>query len=96
MQIEINGEAERMVQQVMDSGRFDSPGEVVEAAMTALPDFNLPGRPLARARLEAMIRLQGVKPLKDGTELHADFWPEDETADDINAFVRELRCAARG
>ena len=91
MQIEINGEAERMVQQLMDSGRFDSPDEVVEAAIIAMPTFNLPCRPPTERRLEALIRLQGVKPLKDGTELYADFWPDDESIDDFNDFVREIR-----
>jgi hypothetical protein len=30
-------------------------------------------------------------PVADLTQLAADFWPEDETADDINAYVAQQR-----
>jgi hypothetical protein len=34
-------------------------------------------------------------PISDLAELAADFWPEDETADDINTFVDRQRAADR-
>jgi hypothetical protein len=34
-------------------------------------------------------------PVNDLAELAADFWPEDETADDINDFVAQQRAADR-
>lgn len=34
-------------------------------------------------------------PVTDLTELGADFWPEDETADDINSFIARQRAADR-
>ncbi len=30
-------------------------------------------------------------PLKNLSQLKADFWPEDETADDINKFIEQQR-----
>jgi len=41
--------------------------------------------------LAELIAEQGVKPVADPAELAADFWPEDETADDLVAWVRALR-----
>jgi hypothetical protein len=34
-------------------------------------------------------------PVTDLAELGADFWPEDETADDINDFIARQRAADR-
>jgi hypothetical protein len=34
-------------------------------------------------------------PVTDLAELAADFWPEDETADDINDFIARQRAADR-
>ncbi len=34
-------------------------------------------------------------PVTDVADLIADFWPEDETADDINAYVAQQRAADR-
>lgn len=36
-----------------------------------------------------------VAPVSDLAELAGDFWPEDETADDINNFVAQQRAADR-
>jgi hypothetical protein len=35
--------------------------------------------------------IKRAKPITDVSELAADWWPEDETADDINAFIAEQR-----
>lgn len=35
--------------------------------------------------------LQNRPPLRDITDLAADFWPEDESIDDFIAFVRQQR-----
>lgn len=34
-------------------------------------------------------------PVSDLAELAADFWPEDETADDINDFIAQQRATDR-
>ena len=34
-------------------------------------------------------------PIADLSELAADFWPDDESADDITAFIREQRLMDR-
>ena len=38
---------------------------------------------------------QGVEPIGDPTDLAGDFWPEDETADEFVAAVREWRREGR-
>jgi hypothetical protein len=35
------------------------------------------------------------QPITDLNQLAADFWPEDESADDINAFISQQRAADR-
>lgn len=44
-----------------------------------------------RKTLEELAREQGVKPITDPDTLRGDFWPEDETADEFIAAIRELR-----
>ena len=39
--------------------------------------------------------LRRTAPVRDLAELAADFWPEDETADDINDFVARQRADDR-
>ncbi|MHC4252674.1 MAG: hypothetical protein ACYS9X_26450 [Planctomycetota bacterium] len=41
--------------------------------------------------IEELAAEQGVKPITDLKLLRADFWPEDETADEFIAAVREWR-----
>lgn len=38
---------------------------------------------------------QQVKPIRDITELVADFWPEDESADDLVTYIYEQRLEDR-
>src|SRR5437016_288210 len=45
--------------------------------------------------LEELIAEQQVPVVTDISTLVADFWPEDETADDINTFIAEQRRADR-
>ena len=47
--------------------------------------FNMP------IDLEQLAAEQGVRPLQRLEDLRADFWPEDETADQIIAAVRKWR-----
>ncbi len=35
------------------------------------------------------------QPVTDLSQLGVDFWPEDESADDINAFIAQQRAADR-
>ncbi len=41
--------------------------------------------------LEELARAQGIRPVDDLTELAANFWPEDESVDDLIEFVSEER-----
>ncbi len=50
-----------------------------------------PSRPQDRLDLEALAAEQGVQPLGNPNDLVADFWPEDETADDFVQAVRQWR-----
>jgi hypothetical protein len=51
-----------------------------------------------RGRLEEFVPAESVSipikrtpPVQDLAQLKADFWPEEETADDINAFIEQQR-----
>jgi hypothetical protein len=41
---------------------------------------------------ETLATAQGVSPVTDFDELLGDFWPEEESADDFIAAIREWRC----
>lgn len=88
MQIEGNGDAERIVAEEVARGRFDSAEAAVHQAILSLPERREQPSESPQERLRRKIAEQGVAPLVDGSELYGDFWPEDETADDIIAFVR--------
>ena len=44
-----------------------------------------------QADLETLAAQQGVQPITNFEDLLGDFWPEDETADDFIAAVRQWR-----
>jgi len=68
---------------------LDAPaeGQATQAATTPNPwgDFD------EELTAQELVARQGVEPLRSITDLRADWWPEDETADDIIAAVREWR-----
>lgn len=41
--------------------------------------------------LDFLAKQQGVKPVEDIKQLVANFWPEDETADEIIETIRKWR-----
>ena len=65
------------------------PGTTVTAYMVgtgvnAIRDYDVPD-------LDALAEAQGVETIGDIDELVADFWPEDESAEDFMAAVRRWR-----
>lgn len=73
------------------------PGACVAAILEEAADKN--GAPVPTASfhdtvtdLNQLILAQGVKPITDPDELVADFWPQDESADDFISALREWRC----
>jgi hypothetical protein len=60
--------------------------QVMSARAAATGDFWAPP-----PHLEALAAQQGVSPIQSLAELTADFWPEDESADDFIASVRQWR-----
>jgi hypothetical protein len=48
-----------------------------------------------RAALEAQMERKGIKPIDDPDTMTADFWPADETADEVIEAVRALRRRTR-
>jgi hypothetical protein len=47
--------------------------------------------PLAHINPEAIAAQQDVKAIENPEELYADFWPEEETAEEFVAAVRQWR-----
>lgn len=45
----------------------------------------------AKTDLDSLLRAQDVKPITNVGDLVADFWPEDESADDFVAALRQWR-----
>lgn len=45
----------------------------------------------ARQRLAQLAVAQGVPVVRDVADLAVDFWPEDESADDINSYIYRQR-----
>ncbi len=41
--------------------------------------------------LDELARMQGIAPVVTIATLQADFWPQDETGEDIVTFVRDQR-----
>jgi hypothetical protein len=44
-----------------------------------------------RAALEALAEMNGVEPISNPAEMTADFWPPEESADEIVSAIRALR-----
>jgi hypothetical protein len=44
-----------------------------------------------RAALEALAEMHGVRPIEDPAAMAAEFWPDEETADEIMTALRALR-----
>jgi hypothetical protein len=91
MQIDLNGEAERIILEQVSSGRFATAEDAANEALRLL-SLHERGTPLTPfEELQRKATEQGVAPLKDGTELNSDFWPEDEPIEEFLAFLGELR-----
>ncbi len=92
MQIEVHGETEQMIQQQIDSGRFDSPEAVVEAAMEFWSSSGTNISMLSkRIDVEAFLEQQGVQPVRSDEDLLGPGGPPDETADEMIEGIRSLR-----
>ena len=50
----------------------------------------------ARKQLESLAAEQGVRPITDLDSLKADFWPKDESVDDLVRTVRKRRRESEG
>jgi hypothetical protein len=47
--------------------------------------------PPAKPSVPAELFLWETPPIQNKAQLKAEWWPEEETADDLNEFVRQLR-----
>jgi len=57
----------------------------------ARPRKTKTARRLERIDVDALAAQQSVQPIANPHELYADFWPEEETADQFNQAVRQWR-----
>jgi hypothetical protein len=91
MQIEITGEAEKLVQAALASGRYTSAEEFIAAMARRLHNEGSDGQFGELPKhidIDTLAAAQGMGPVRDYRDLNADFWPQDES---IDAFVGELR-----
>ncbi len=95
MHIEISGDTENLVRASLASGEFESAEEAV-SAMARTWAIQHPARVSLVPQLDqdtdicALVAEQGVLPF-DPSRPIPDFWPEDESADEFLAFLREVR-----
>lgn len=70
--------------------------EVVARSLSQSGDLEAQSSAFLRGRtLDKLIAEQRLPVVTNLDDLAADFWPEDESADDINAFVEQQRRAER-
>ena len=95
MNIEINGETERLIQAALASGKYISAEEFVAAMakqeLRSGLDGELPGELPNHIDIEELAASQGVGPVEDFRDLAVDFWPKDESVDDFIGEIRSLR-----
>lgn len=91
MNIEINGETERLIQAALASGKYTSAEEFVAAMakqeLQPGPIHELPDR----IDVDALAAQQGVRPFRANEPRPSGIWPEDESTDEFLRFLRESR-----
>src|SRR5450759_5196337 len=95
MDIEINGDTEKLIQAELASGKFHTPEEAIAAMVRAwvesqAPEVHEVSRLSPRTDIVALAARQGVKPF-DPTAKVPDFWPPDESADELLRFLHGVR-----
>lgn len=70
----------------LSRGIADGPRRRQPQAMSGAAFFNSPSKSLEELSLQ-----QGVKPVANFTDLLGDFWPEDESAEEFIATLKEWR-----
>jgi hypothetical protein len=77
------------VEQVLQEAQHLSPAEQLEL-IQAISQSLL--RQYRKVESDAIPKhVQRTPPVTDLAQLAADFWPEDESADDINAYIAQQR-----
>jgi hypothetical protein len=97
MNIQINGDAEKLIQAGLASGEFDSVEEAVAvmakcwAERKEIAESNrlFPAFPKSTDIAELAVQ-QGVPPFDPATR-PPEIWPPDESVDDFVAFIRDVR-----
>jgi hypothetical protein len=89
------------LQTVIEAAEQLSPNEqieLIEAVSRSLQNKYLPQRVLETVQelfpaKTIPAEIKRTMPVQDLSQLKANFWPEDETADDINTFIEQQRRA---
>jgi hypothetical protein len=97
MHIDINGDAEKLIQAWLASGEFDSAEEAIAVMAkswakrkeTEGSGCRIPAFPKS-TDIAALATEQGV-PLFNPATKPPDFWPPEESVDDFVAFIRDVR-----
>jgi hypothetical protein len=86
-------------QRLGDDSEMRMQQEIVPIVIGEHPPVHISDDFFAPVSLDRLAEEQGVKPVTDVAELLGNFWPEDESADDVIQTVRAWRdeepgCAA--
>jgi hypothetical protein len=95
MRIEINGDAEKLIQAGLASGKFQSAEEAVAAMARAWAESaSDSAQALPRLSPSTDIRdlaaKQGIQPFNPNAK-RPDFWPPDESVAEFLAFLHDVR-----
>ncbi len=95
MHVEITGDSEKAIQAELSSGEFQSAEQFIAATIQTWVKskrFKSKGKTPQEnaAEFEAHIAKQGIRPFSPD-DPRPDFWPEEDSVDEFNAFIREIR-----
>lgn len=89
--VQLSDESEKIAREEVREGHFDTPESALAEALRLLQKNGRHEDDAPRERLGRKIAEQRVLPLRDGTELYGDFWPEEEPIHEFTNFLAELR-----
>jgi len=98
MQIEVTGEAEKLLRDALASGRFASASEFIAAMARGATERQRAPHSQEMSDtidLQLLADQQGVGPVKDFRELQASFCPQDEAADGFLEAIHEVTAASQ-
>ena len=98
MQITVNGEFEKLIAEQLATGNYRNAEDLLEdmaaawkARQSAASDASSVPSTGEKTDFSKLAAAQGVKPCSDPRNLQGDGWPAEDTIEEFEAFLRDLR-----